>query len=166
MKRSLKLTVWSVTIALTMIFLNVHANSDKDILFYCSFDKTVTPEIAKGNNIPIKQGDLIFFPGKKGKAVKLGKDGVFLAYKSKKNINLEIGTLACWIKPVNWQPGKTAENISFYQFFSLVHGQDVLTLSISQRKAWANLNFSLHSALHKIPYVKRALHHKIGGKWK
>ncbi len=137
----------------------------ENIIFHCSFDKTLTPQIAKGSKVPVKQGKVEFKPGKEGDAVKLGKGGVSLGYKSFKNIDPEIGTIAFWIKPVNWQPEKIAAKDLVYPFFNLSRGMDSMDLFISQRKAWANLNFALNSDLNKIPYQTRALHYSIGGVW-
>ncbi|HEY3417777.1 MAG TPA: glycoside hydrolase domain-containing protein, partial [Armatimonadota bacterium] len=75
-----------------------------DILFKLGFDDTVTPEIARGSAKPVRLlGKPEFFPGVKGQAMKSLNGWLPLAYAVKDNMNLSMGAMEVWIKPLGWQ---------------------------------------------------------------
>jgi hypothetical protein len=80
------------------------AVADADLLFYCSFDtKGVTADVAKGEAEPrLSSGPVRFAAGIKGQAVVAGEEGVLLNYSSANNILPRQGTIAMWVKPLDW----------------------------------------------------------------
>lgn len=86
-----------------------------DILFYCSFNDTVTPEIQKGDKGVNATTPVEYTKGMKGKALVTGhaKNAV---YPITDNINLTEGTIKLWVMPVDWKAG---DNL-FHHFFRIL----------------------------------------------
>ncbi len=166
MKKSLKLTVCSAAIILTMIFLNAHAYSDKDILFYCSFDNTLKPSICKGSSEVFNTGKFSFASGKNKQAVRLGESGSLLAYSAPKNLNPQGGTIAFWAKNVNWEPLGKDSTLRIYSLFNYMFRHNGMTLKIHSRKEFANLIFGIRTTLEKFSYKSTTLNSRIHDKWR
>jgi hypothetical protein len=83
--------------------------SGSDLLLNVGFEGTLKADKANGSNIPTtkRMQEPQFVKGFSGNAVRMTKDaGIY--YETVNNINLKEGTIAFWIRPVDWEPaGKT-----------------------------------------------------------
>ncbi len=75
-----------------------------DILFKAGFEDTLDAEIARGSPKPVKtEGKPSFAPGVRGKALRTVANHSPLSYACKGNLNMEMGAVEMWVKPLGWQ---------------------------------------------------------------
>ena len=87
------------------------------VLFYHSFDKGLTADYAAGKAEPIKSSGSALTDGHTGKGM-VQNDFGSLVFAAEKNINPAAGTVAMWVKPVNWS-GREQYFHHFFNFGSL-----------------------------------------------
>ena len=94
-------------------------------IFYCNFDDTVSPVVARGDKTPQLESPAVFRPGLRGNALLIGLDEQNIRrgveYPHEKNINWTRGTISFWVKPVNWKGSDTGY---FAMFFSTWAGKN------------------------------------------
>lgn len=87
----------------------------KKVSFYAPFDGSATAQIASGQAEPVKAEHLVFGPGLKGLAVRLGAAARSrLVYAFEENVSSRQGTVAFWFKPA-WN-GEAARNHYLFAF--------------------------------------------------
>lgn len=75
--------------------------ADDNLLFYCSYDNALSADIAIGKKEAAITGNAHLVDGKNGKGMVqegLGR----ISYSTEGNIKAGEGTIAMWVKPVNW----------------------------------------------------------------
>lgn len=107
-----------ITIASIILFISgtkhLGAAAEPDLLFYASFDGTVAADFATGSAKPkTVYGTPLFEPGVRGKALVGAEAGALLLYLTQDNILPQKGTVAMWVKPVDWALDKG----NFHAFF-------------------------------------------------
>lgn len=75
-----------------------------DVLFYCSFDGTVDPEVQRGEKGHKEATPLEFIKGHKGKAL-VTSHTRHAVYPLKGNLNVKEGTIKFWVMPLDWGAG-------------------------------------------------------------
>jgi len=88
-----------ILIAILLASLSIAAQSS--VVFYCSFDGTVTPATAKDPSFEVKEGQPTFEPGKRAQALLAGDGKAYLEYKAL-NIPAKEGSMEFWFKPLDW----------------------------------------------------------------
>lgn len=84
----------------------------KDLLFYAPFDGSFEPVIAKGSPTPEFGGvKPAFGDGVIGKALIAGGKDEAISYGVNGNIDDRCGTLAVWIKPLDWSSGDSQHHM-------------------------------------------------------
>ncbi len=74
------------------------------IIFRLDFENSADAVHAEGDSSPLEiVGNLKFKDGIRGRALVSGKDGAAVQYHSRKNFNMTQGSVAMWIKPIDWQ---------------------------------------------------------------
>jgi len=107
------------------------AVSRDDVLFYASFDTGYDAQKAGGNPKGTPTGKAPLVAGRSGKGVTVGAGGV--QYQAQGNIDIQCGTAALWLKPVDWDkdhyirhffsvPGKTGGcYMSIYKYETILY---------------------------------------------
>ena len=111
-----------ITIAsliLSLVVTGAQENEKKedgkpDILFYCSFDGTIKPEIQAGEEGYKGTDPAEFTKGLKGKALVTGNSKNAI-YSLKGNINITEGTIKFWVMPIDWN----ADENLFHHFLRI-----------------------------------------------
>lgn len=127
---------WCYLILAGMCFFlqaQVFAYNQDDILFYCSFDGSIEPNIARGNKLPRSNNTFVFESGIKGQAVRLGACGNFLAYETEKQLFPDQGTMAFWVKPLNFDPVEP-NGTGLYYLFDCFYDHNQILLLISKSR--------------------------------
>ena len=100
---------WTVLVALLLTMFasgNVPALERRDVGLYVPFEKTLQPQLARGEvEITFSKGgqqDVEFTMGRRGQGLLL-KTGVSLNYLGSQLFENEEGTLAFWVRPVGWK---------------------------------------------------------------
>ena len=92
----------------------VWGDGDADILFRANFDGTLG---ARRGKVPVRpagvRGQVVFEEGIRGKALVTGEAGALLSYPTKGNVAAQRGTIAMWVKPVDWTPADEGFHIFF-----------------------------------------------------
>ena len=90
------------------------AAADPDIMFEASFDGTVAGDAAGRTVQPARvQGQVRFEQGIRGQALVAGEAGAALHYPTPGCVDSERGTIAMWVKPVDWAPADDGFHIFF-----------------------------------------------------
>jgi hypothetical protein len=107
-----------ISISMVMLFVlfagtrTTFALDDKDLTFYAPFDSSFEPLIAKGNPVPIFGAmKPTFGKGVIGQAMIAGGKDETISYIVKDNMNDHCGTIAVWIKPLNWSSGDAQQHV-------------------------------------------------------
>ncbi|NOY81263.1 MAG: hypothetical protein GXP31_09695 [Kiritimatiellaeota bacterium] len=75
------------------------------LLFHAGFEGTIRAATARGNGAPRKRPDApVYVRGVRGQALRLTKAAVH--YSRNRNLALGRGTIAFWMRPVDWAPEK------------------------------------------------------------
>ncbi|MFA6568137.1 MAG: glycoside hydrolase domain-containing protein [Victivallales bacterium] len=155
-----------IIISLFTLYYQSLATGDDNLLFYCSYDKSLDADIAQGQKEATVIGNSHLVDGKSGKGMiqeGLGK----VSYSTAGNIKGNEGAVAMWVKPVNWSgkdnrfefmfmagnfPQQGKRHIQIYKYFSaglycLARNQDkklLLQSNIADWKTgeWHHLAFS------------------------
>lgn len=89
-------------LALLVTSAQAHALTKSDILFYAPFDGTATAARAIGDTTPVSVTKPVFTEGRTGQALLTGGADSEVTYASAKNLDLEAGSVAMWVKPADW----------------------------------------------------------------
>lgn len=100
--RLLRHAVWFAGL---LLCVQAWALDQSDVLFYASFDGTVAPALARGDNTPMTEGEARFQVGKRGQAVVCQEKAFALSYPAPGNLNPEHGSLSLWVAAVDWHHG-------------------------------------------------------------
>lgn len=94
---------WGLAVLLLMIFTGPAAAWEaEEVLFRASFDGSAKPEVARGNPEAQLHGKIEYTEGKLGQAVIVGEMGA-VSYQSAGNLDPQAGSIAMWVKPLNWK---------------------------------------------------------------
>lgn len=80
------------------------AEAPPRLLFHATFDSTMRAEEAGGSPEPIVHGTPAFEAGIVGRAVVVGDRGATVSYEAAANLLPAQGTVAFWLKPLDWEP--------------------------------------------------------------
>ncbi|NCO33653.1 MAG: hypothetical protein AUJ92_08445 [Armatimonadetes bacterium CG2_30_59_28] len=86
-----------------------------DVLFHCSFDGTITPEVHKGEIGSTTATAAEYTKGIKGKAL-VTSHSKGISFPTKSNISVAQGTIKFWGMPMDWQAGDGL----FHHFFRIL----------------------------------------------
>jgi len=104
--------VIAVVLSLTAA-LPTEALEKSNLIFYCSFDKEMKPDIAAGRKTTKKVGEPALVKGRFGKALQVQHLKSGLVFDTKKNLPARgkspssQGTISFWITPVGWDVNST-----------------------------------------------------------
>lgn len=100
-----------ITSLLIIFITTLSINASDDLLLNVRFDGTLKADKANGLNLPaIKRMEQPqFSKGISGNAVRLNKSAK-IVYSLENNIDLKQGTIAFWIRPIDWEPSKRTKN--------------------------------------------------------
>lgn len=95
-------------------------------IFYAPLDGSLDAVESRGDKRAEADGKTTFAPGRKGQGLVVGDvDGSAGAYyQTAGNLNLERGTVAIWVQPVNWQ----GDDGLYHSFFSANPGEKGLLM--------------------------------------
>jgi hypothetical protein len=114
---------WSLPALLLMLCTGpAMAWEVEEMLFRASFDGSAEPQVALGNPQPQLDGEVEYTDGKRGQAVVVGEKGT-ISYQSAGNLEAQAGSIAMWVKPLNWK----WDDDKFHIFFDS-HGEGRLML--------------------------------------
>ena len=103
-----------VSICVLLAVGPARAADDPDVLFRADFDGTAAARAGQRLVKPTEvSGETLFEEGIKGKALVAGEAGALLRYATKGNIDPKRGTIAMWVKPVDWAPADEGFHIFF-----------------------------------------------------
>ncbi len=89
------------------------ATSEDGVLFYAPFDNVLQANKANGAQECSANGQINFHKaGVLYKAVRL-REGEKLSYRQKHNVNLDKGTVAFWMRAVDWDPSKQTKSYNW-----------------------------------------------------
>ena len=98
------------------------------ILLYAPFDGSPDARVARGERKAVTRGEPEFEEGKIGKALVVGDRKISVGFHLKENINLDRGSIAFWVAPLDWDHDTVAshsfihakgkEELQVYYFFS------------------------------------------------
>jgi len=103
-----------ILVAVTFLFTSaaLYGLDWKDLTFFAPFDGSLQPAVARGDPNPLTGAKKpMFTEGVIGKALIAGDPGVLPSYAVKGNINYRQGSLALWLKPLNWSAGDAQQHI-------------------------------------------------------
>lgn len=89
------------------------ASETADILFHATFDQDAKAEVASDGPEGSPRGPVTFEPGKSGKALVAGENFARVAYQVGRNLDTQQGSLALWIKAVDWLPSEKRSHLFF-----------------------------------------------------
>lgn len=111
---------WKVTLVLVAAWTGAcfaaGAQEEPELLFYLPFDGQTNARVAAGNPAPaVVNGPGRFDTGRFGQALLCGDGETLLSFESEGNIDLHSGTIAFWVKGLNWSPnsGRGHPNVFF-----------------------------------------------------
>ncbi|NOZ23980.1 MAG: LamG domain-containing protein, partial [Planctomycetes bacterium] len=98
------------------LFLSCPVAAD-DVMLYLPFDADATPARARGNPEPKVSGKVVLRDGLVGKAMLFGKAGGSLTFDGPGNVDASRGSVAFWVKPVDWD-SKDSKSHNFFGIHS------------------------------------------------
>ena len=119
---------------LTLLLSRTGAATDDaaaKLLFHLPFEGNLTPVVAGNQTESSVSGTakvrLTYGEGVKGKALLAGMNDLFISFPMSGNIEPREGTVALWVKPLDWDPAKE-ELMAMHTFFELVSATDYVLL--------------------------------------
>ncbi len=86
--------------------------TESDVLFYCSFNDTIQPEVQAGARGATATGEVRFTRGLKGRALVTGHT-LGATFPRQGNLAALAGTVTFWVAPIDWRIGDGC----FHHFF-------------------------------------------------